>query len=101
MVPIQLRAKSLRNKPPPGQGNSRDGWRVRSQPLFPAIEVHGPWVRASRHELGECEVSAFRGGSSGGEGFWTIAGQTKNERTEHMHVMASKSLQALNQILPR
>src|ERR1700745_1777113 len=99
MVPIQLGAMLLWNEAAPGQGNSSDGRRVLSQALFPASKVHSAGVRAQRNELCECDLGAFGGGSGGGEGLRTVAGQAEDERAQHMHAVTPKSSQALNQAL--
>src|SRR5580692_1104877 len=101
MIPIQLGAKRLRDEPAPGQRNSCNGWRVIAQRLFPTIEIDGAGIRAQHYELGE---GAFRAdGGSGGcrEGFRTVAGQAKNERSEHVHAVTPEGTKLFREFLAR
>src|ERR1700674_5846078 len=87
MVPIQLGTKRLRYKPAPSKRNSCNGWRVVAQRLFPTIEIDGPGIGTQGHELREGAFRADGGSGSSREGFRTIAGQTENERAEHVHAV--------------
>src|SRR5438876_10234905 len=101
MVPVELRTKSLRNEPAPGERNSSNCRRIRPQPFFPADEIYGTRVGAQHDELSKSYVRLFRSSCRGGESFRTIARQSKNKRSQNVDAVLSKRLQALNQFVSR
>src|SRR6478672_1709943 len=98
MVPIKFWAMLLRNEPAPGQRNSGDHRRVPLKAFFPARKIDGTGIWAQGHELREGHPGALSGGCRRVEGLRTIAGQSKNERSQNMHAVLTKSSEALDQV---
>src|ERR1043165_7684574 len=98
MIPVKLGSKRRGNKPTAGDWNTGNPNRGIRHLLFPPIEVNRTGIRRQHHKLGKCNFRLR--GSHGGrvECFWAVAGQSKDERAEHIHTMAAERSELFDQV---
>src|ERR1700722_8540104 len=84
MRPVELGPKRSWYEPATGDGNAGDVLRGGLHVFLPAVEIHGAGIWSQHDKLGKRNFGAGCGQGSGIERFRTIAGQTKDERTEHI-----------------
>src|SRR5579864_8477257 len=79
-------------------GTPGNGFRSVSESFFPFNKVHGAGKWREHDKLRKCDVGPFGYIFRGHEGGGVVAGQAKNERSEHMDAMLPEGSKALHQI---
>lgn len=69
--------------------------------LFPVFKVDRPRKRHKHDKLSECQVRPLRHGKGGFKSFRPVAGQAKDERTQHLHAVLGEEAQAVYQFFSR
>src|SRR6185312_6520888 len=97
MRPEELRANSSRDEPHSRKRHAANSGEITLHAFFPARKVNRPGERGQHHELREGQVRLVGQRRCGLERLRTVAGQTENERPEHVYSMTTKGTKALCQ----
>src|SRR5487761_1678818 len=101
MGAIELGPKFLRNQPVASQRNAAYALGVQFHRLFPFCKIDGSGKGREHDKLRERDARALSHVDRSIKRTWPVAGQSEDERTEHMHAVLAERLQAFDEIFPR